>query len=82
MSHARPRRLGWGWLLSLIWSTALGVLIFTSATLLSGGGEPTPVPSPGLPANWAADFPARIDHEVRLMAAVERAPDGRQPIEP
>ena len=61
MPRSEPRLFGWGWLLSLASSTVLGLLIFLSSLALR---QPAAVfvrpPAPQPPANWAADFPARI----------------------
>lgn len=62
MSRSEPRLFGWGWLISLASSTILGLLIFMSSLALHEPGTVVVAPSAPQPhANWAADFPARIE---------------------
>ena len=74
MTPSEPRLLGWGWLISLASSAILGLLIFLSSLALR---EPdavvvTPAAPPSqFRANWAADFPARID---AVTAALSHLP--------
>ncbi|HVO25828.1 MAG TPA: divergent polysaccharide deacetylase family protein [Candidatus Margulisiibacteriota bacterium] len=72
MPRSESRRLGWGWLLSLLSSTILGLLIFLSSLALR---QPTAIvvaPSAPQPrANWAADFPARL---TAVTAALGQLP--------
>lgn len=72
MRRSESRLFGWGWLISLLSSTVLGLLIFLSSLALR---EPTAVfvaPSAPQPrANWAADFPARI---AAVTAALGQLP--------
>ena len=61
MPRSQPRLLGWGWLVSLVSSTVLGLLIFLSSLALREPNAVVVAPSVPQPrTNWAADFPSRI----------------------
>ena len=73
MPPASRRPIGLGWLVSLAFSTSLGVIIFASTLLLQTGESPVAPPPPVTKprANWAAEFPASID---RVTEALQRLP--------
>lgn len=69
MPRSEPRLFGWGWLISLVSSTVLGLLIFLSSLVLREPGAPVVAPAAPQPrANWAADFPARIEAVTTALA--------------
>lgn len=70
MPEAKRRRPGWGWLFSVVFAVAFGVLVFADSLLLRDGELPLAAPS-ALPPDWSADFPARIE---RVTVALEGLP--------